>query len=107
MNDDTAIGDPVRTRPVRGSSAKKRSSAGFDDGTKGFLHIFGHLDFVIAPLPVEAQHRNTPLIDRVRSDIEITVLVWNHLAASFEADKGSIHAAALLLQARAVALELV
>src|SRR5439155_20886533 len=100
-------GDPVGTRPVRGSRAQKRSAAGFDDRAKSFLHILRHLDLVIAPLPVEAQDRNAPLIDRVGIDIAVTVLVGNHLATAFEADKSSVHAAALLLQARAVTLELV
>ena len=107
MNNDAAIGNPIRTRSVRSSRAQKRPAAGFDDGAKSFLHILRHLDFVIAPLPVEAQDRNAPLIDRVRIDIAVTVLVGNHLATAFEADKCSVHAAALLFQTRAVAFELI
>ena len=107
VNNDAAIGNPIRTRSARSSRAQKRPAAGFDDGAKSFLHILCHLDFVITPLPVKAQHRNAPLVDCVGIDIAVTVLVGNHLATAFEADKSSVHTAALLLQIEAVPLELI
>src|SRR6478752_7612437 len=46
-----------------------RSEAGaahaFDDGLEGAVHMAGLVQLVLAPLPVEAQHRNAPLIHHV------------------------------------------
>src|SRR5271170_5511976 len=88
-------------------AAKHGSSRGFYDGAEGLLHIFGHFDFVLAPLPVEAENGNAPLVDHAGIDLAIGILVGNHLSSAAESDVGAVGAAALLLQADAVALMLV
>ena len=49
---------------------------------------------------MKPQHRNSPLIDRVRIDLAEAVFVRNHFAASGKADVGSIHAAGILSSAQ-------
>ena len=51
---------------------------------KGLLHVFRLQDLILAPFEVEAQHRNTPLVDDVRIDLAIAVVIRNHFAAAGE-----------------------
>ena len=62
------------------------------------LHVLGLQDLVLAPLEVEAQHRNAPLIDHVRIDLAVAVLVGNHLAAAGEVNVGAVDLAEVALQ---------
>src|SRR5207237_7928220 len=69
----------------------------------GLLNVLRLLPFVIAPLEVEPQHRDSPLVDETRIELEIGVLVRNHFAAPREAHRRSIHAPVIALERRAVA----
>src|SRR4029077_4002215 len=55
------------------------------------------------PLPVEAQHRNTPLVLKSRIDLAVGVLVGDHLAASVEPDERAVVATHVLLDLHPVA----
>src|ERR1700683_4714042 len=111
MDDFTALGNGARSlrrrivvRPgMAPRSADHGSAAGLDDGMKGLLHVRGHFHFVLAPRPVKAQHGNAPLVFYFRVGLAEALVVGNHLAASAESDDGAIRAAALLLQADAIA----
>src|SRR3989442_13921512 len=69
MNDHAAIGDSVGPWRVRACLRGINSARGLNNGAKRFLHVFGHLDLVIAPLPLKARDGNSPLIDAARIDI--------------------------------------
>src|SRR5947207_6424228 len=53
---------------------------------------------------MEAKHRYAPLIDEIRIDFAIALLVGNHFAAALDGDEGPVNVAALLLERLAVAL---
>src|SRR5277367_796766 len=90
----------------RSMPPKDSSSCCFNDGAEGLLHIRCHFQLVLAPLPVEAQHRNAPSVNHVRVDVAEALLIGNHLAASAESDDRAIGTAAFLLQRDAIALML-
>src|SRR5438270_14011815 len=75
VNDYAAIFNPVGMIAVRTNLPVVSSASGFHDVAKSLLHIARHFDFVVAPLPMEAEHGNTPLIDRVWIDLAVTLLV--------------------------------
>ena len=58
----------------------------------------GLLDFVVAPLEVEAQHRNAPFVHYVGIDLAVAVLIRDHLAASGEVNVGAVNLAQVALQ---------
>ena len=107
VDDHAAIGDPVRIRAVGQFLGHVDSARRLDDFTVGFLHIFRHLDFVVAPLPVETQHGDAPLVDSGRIDFAVAIFVGNHFTATGESNERAVLLLALLLQRRAVAFELV
>ena len=59
---------------------------GRDDLQEGLQHVRGLAGLVLAPLPVEAQHRDAPLVLHLRVELGVAVLVRDHLAAAVEAD---------------------
>src|ERR1019366_7069354 len=97
MNNGAAVEDIVGM--VRNNLRVNVSTAGgLHNLAKSLLHIFGHLDFVVTPLPVKAQNRDAPLIHDIGVKLAETVFVGDHLAASVESDGCAVHAPALLLQ---------
>src|SRR3989442_7219110 len=105
MNDHAAIGDSVGPWRVRACLRGINSARGLNNGAKRLLHILRHLDLVIAPLPMKAQHGDSPLIDGDRIDIAVALRVGNHFTTAFQADIGAVHGAANLLECEAVALK--
>jgi hypothetical protein len=105
VDDDAPVGDAVGARPS-GRVVVVDAAARFDDRAEGLLHVLRHPDFVVAPLPVKAQHGDAPLINRVGIHIAIAV-IRNHLAPPGKADVGAVAAAASLLQGRTVAFEVI
>src|SRR5207237_2418771 len=105
LNDHAAIGDSVGPWRVSACLRGINSARGLNNGAKRFLHVFRHLDLVIATLPMKAQHGDSPLIDGDRIDIAIALRVGNHFTTAFQADIGAVHGAATLLECEAVALK--
>src|SRR5439155_16863305 len=64
-------------------------------------------NFVIAEARMEAQHGNAPLIDDVRIDLAVRVVVRDHLAAAGEVHGCAVEAAVVVLQRLAVAADAV
>ena len=64
------------------------------------LHL---IELVVGPLPVEAEHRDAELVDHVRVDLRIALLVRDLLAAPGETDRRAVVAAVVLLELRPVA----
>src|SRR5277367_6519213 len=58
------------------------SPHGFQYGGKGLMHVLGLLQLVIGPFEVEAQNRNTELVDYGRVDLAISIRVRDMLTAS-------------------------
>ena len=56
---------------------------------EGVLHVADLVQLVIAPLPVEAQHRDAPLVLHLGIDLAVRLLVRDHLAAARQADAAS------------------
>ena len=84
---------PPRAMPQSFSSPelwRNRSAHRFNNLLERFLHVPGLQNFVLAPLEVEAQHRNAPLIDDVRIDLAVAILVGNHFAAAREMDFAAV-----------------
>src|SRR5450631_1144134 len=96
VNNDAAIGDAVGPRPIAHRIGAIGAAGAFDDGLERFLHVLGHFYFVVAPLPMEAQYRNAPPVNRHRIKFAVAVLVWNHLPTAGEMDAGAISCAAFL-----------
>src|ERR1700752_2612429 len=90
MNDDSSILNSVRMGRIDLRSREVGSASGLDDGAHGFLHVFRHLDFVVPPLPVEAQDWDAPLIDYIEIKIARTVRRRKHFATPSEAEHGAI-----------------
>ena len=107
VDDHAAVGDSVGIRAVGQFLGHVDSARRLDDFAVGFLHIFRHLDFVVAPLPVETQHGDAPLVDSGRIDLAVAILIGNHFAATGESNERAVFFLALLLQRRAVAFKLV
>jgi hypothetical protein len=74
-----------------------------DDFLERVLHVFGLQDLVLAPLKVEAQHGDAPLIHRDGIDFTVALLVGDHLAASGEMNIGAVDFADIALEVPAVA----
>src|SRR5437016_349942 len=105
MNDHTTISNSVRARRIRAGLSSVNSARGLNNGAKRLLHILRHLDLVIAPLPMKAQHGNSPLIDSYWIYLAVALRVGNHFTTAFQADIGAVHGAANLLDCEAVALK--
>src|SRR5437763_13455093 len=75
----------------------------FGNFAEGLLHVTRHFDFVLTPLPVKPQYRNSPFINGIRINLAIALLVRDHFAPACEANVGSVGCAATLLQARTIA----
>src|SRR3954467_9775851 len=75
VNDYAAIFNPVGMIAVRTNLPVVSSASSFNDIAKSLLHIARHFYFVVAPLPMEAEHGNTPLIDCVRIDFAVALFV--------------------------------
>src|ERR1019366_3753664 len=78
------------------------AAGGGDDLLESILHVFRLQDFVVAPFEVETQHGDSPLVHRVRIEIAIAVGIWDHFAASGEADLRAVHLAQVALQLDAI-----
>src|SRR5260370_29272042 len=96
VDDGAARGDPVA--PL-GSGHRREHLAPHlgDERAERLLHVFHLLVLVVRPLPVEAEHRNAPLVHGVRIELAVGVVVWNHLAAAREPDRGAVIAAVAAL----------
>ena len=91
---------------LRGRHRRHRRAAHLgDDRAEGLLHVLDLLVLVVAPLEVEAQHRDAPLVDHGRIDLAVAVRVGDHLAAAGEVDRGAVEPAVVVLQLLAVAAE--
>src|SRR5207253_3172955 len=55
---------------------------GLDNFLKGSLHVPGLQDFVLAPFEMKAQNGDAPLINDVRIDFAVAIIVWNHFTAA-------------------------
>src|SRR5204863_568152 len=75
-----------------------------EDLAEGLLHVAHLVQLVVAPLPVEAQDRDAPLVLHLGIDLAIGLLVRDHLAAARQADAGAVLVADRLLHRQAVAL---
>ena len=67
------------------------------------LHVRGLARLVLRPLPVEAQHRDAPLVLHLGIELAVGVLVRDHLAAAGELDERAVVAARVFLELAAVA----
>src|SRR5437016_1964465 len=105
MNDHTTISNSVRARRIRAGLSSVNSARGLNNGAKRLLHILRHLDLVIAPLPMKAQHGNSPLIDSYWIYLAIALRVGNHFASAFKANVRPIHAAASVFESKTVAFK--
>src|ERR1051326_555015 len=82
MNDFSTFLNAERIRPINSRLSAILAAGRFYDGAKGLLHILRLAQLVIAPLKVEAQDRNAPLVHNVGIDFAIGVGIGNHLAAT-------------------------
>src|SRR5207302_7588684 len=98
VNDHATILNSIWIGPIWRHSRIVSSAHGLHNFAESLLHIARHLDFVVAPLPMETKHRDSPFVNRDRVDFAIALLVRNHFAATCEADIGPIHASAFLLE---------
>src|ERR1700730_8267173 len=105
VDDHAAVLDAIGMPALRLRLADKSSARRLHNRAESFLHVLRHLDFIVAPVPVEAQHRDAPLIDDVGIEIAIAVLIRNHLASTAKSDVSAIAAAAALLEGRSEAFE--
>src|SRR5262249_5185488 len=64
--------------------------------------VLRHLQLVLAPAPMEAQHGNAVLIDRLRADLAVALLVRDHLAAAGESDARAVALADRVLERLAI-----
>src|SRR4030095_6960967 len=60
-------------------------------------------NFMVAPLPVKPEHRNTPTIDRGRIDLAVGVCIGDHLSPHREPDRRPVVAAIIALELQAIA----
>ena len=74
------------------------ASHAFQHGRKRLLHVLCLFDLVLTPLPVEAQHRDAPLIHHVGIKLAVAVLVWQHFATSCKAELRTVETARILLE---------
>ena len=94
-------GCPIRRRPAAGCDAVPPIA--FEDRAEGRLHVPDLIQLVVAPLPVEPQHRDAPAILHLRIDLAEGLLVRDHLAAARQADRRAVLVADRLLHREAVA----
>src|SRR5439155_19918632 len=97
VDDRSAYGNPAALA-LRIPQSGRGSAHRLDNVHKGLVHMVGLLDLMLGPAPVEAEHRDAPLIDGARIDVAVGVLVGNHLAAPGQPDTGPIPLADMLLQ---------
>src|SRR5712664_4279292 len=74
-----------------------------DERAERLLHVLRLLVLVVRPFPVEAQHRNAPLVHGARIEFAVRVVVGNHLAAAREPDRGAVIATVVVFELLAVA----
>src|SRR3989442_13705899 len=74
-----------------------------DERPERLLHVLHLLVLMVRPLPMEAQHRNTPTVHRAGIDLAVAVVVRDHLAATGESDRGAVVAAVVVLELLPVA----
>src|ERR1700722_17939711 len=102
VDDPSTFGDSVGQVPRRRSITPKGPSPSLNDRTKGFLHVFRHLDLIVAPCEMEAQNRNAPFVAHLWIDLAVAIGIRNHLPTAGKSDVGAIVAATFLLQRRTV-----
>src|SRR5207249_6462814 len=73
-----------------------------DEGAERLLHVLHLQVLVIGELPVEAQHRDAPLVHDSGVDLAVTALVGDHLAAPRAPDVRAVVAAIVVLELLAV-----
>ena len=88
--DDPAAGREAVVVLLRRHRRERRAAHLLDDRAEGLLHVLRLLLLVVAPLEVEAQHRDAALVDDARVELEVAVLVRDHLAAAGEADRRAV-----------------
>src|SRR5256712_462960 len=100
VDDDAAGGDAV---PLFGARHRRERLTPHvrDEPPEGLLHVLDLLVLVVGPLPVEPQNGDAPPVHRVRVDLAVGVVVWDHLAAAREADRGAVVAALVIPRASA------
>src|SRR6516164_7380694 len=107
MDDHASIGDAVGMCGILQPGRNENTSSRLHDLAIGFLHVLRHLEFVVTPLPVKAEYRDSPLIDGCWIDLAIAILVGDHLAAAGESDIRAVLLLALALQGDPVTFNLV
>src|SRR5438045_5470888 len=105
MDDHAAILNAVGIGAIRRSAIVVSTASSLDNLAECLLHVLRHLDFVVAPLPMKPQHRDSPFIHRGWINFAVAVLVGDHLATACEADVCAVRFAASLLESRTVALD--
>src|SRR5690606_38975752 len=85
-----------------GVSPGDHTTGAFYNLLERFLHVFGLLYFVVAPLVVEPQHRDAILVDRIGIDLTIVVFACNCLATARHAKRRAIEIAVVVFQGRAI-----
>src|SRR5439155_1414103 len=103
VDDGSADGNPAALA-LRIPQAGRGSAHRLDNVHKGLVHMLGLLDLMLGPAPVEAEHRDAPLVYGARIYVAVGVLVGNHLAAPGQSDTGPIPLADMLLQRLPIAL---
>src|SRR4051812_43528518 len=72
------------------------------DGAESPLGMPGLPDFMLAPLPVEPEHRNAPPIDSARVYFAVGVAIRYHLAPHGKPDRCAVVAAVVALELQTV-----
>src|ERR1019366_10411411 len=83
VNDRAAGGDAVPLLLARHARVD-HSTHLLQQAPERLLHVLDLEQFVITALPVEAQHRNSPLVDYPGIEFTIGVFVRDHLAPAGE-----------------------
>src|SRR5260370_42650793 len=74
-----------------------------NDLPEGLLRVARLENFVITPLEVEPQHWDSPLIDHIRINLTVAVLIGDHFAAAGKLHKRAVRFADTALQFHSVA----
>ena len=59
--------------------------------------MLSHLEFRFRPFPMEAKHGNAPVIDHLRINVTVAIVVRNHLAPTGKSKLGAVVSAQVLL----------
>ena len=65
---------------------------------KGFLHVPGHADFIIAPFEVKLQNWDAPLIHDIVVNFAVAVFIGNHFTAPVEVHERAVQFPAALFE---------